>query len=128
MSSSQSSQLLNILKTQLLLFLDELIGILPEEQDFVVMRFLAKDQVPITLVMEYIITHIVPLEPYVENKDERFFLNHNISFIDMADHGDKVDHFKRVWQASTDEEDKEMIWNWFHYFIQIGKKYQYLNP
>lgn len=122
-----SSQLLQVLKTQLLLFLDELIGILPNEPDFVVMRFLAKDQVPITLVMEYIIKNIVPLEPFVVNKDERFFLEHNISFIDMADHGDKVDHFKRVWQSLTDEDNKEMIWSWFNYFIQIGKKYQALN-
>ena len=122
-----SSQLLQVLKTQLLLFLDELIGILPNEPDFVVMRFLAKDQVPITLVMEYIIQNIVPLEPFVVSKDERFFLEHNISFIDMADHGDKVDHFKRVWQSLTDEDNKEMIWNWFNYFIQIGKKYQALN-
>ena len=122
-----SSHLLQVLKTQLLLFLDELIGILPNEPDFVVMRFLAKDQVPITLVMEYIIQNIVPLEPFVVNKDERFFLDHNISFIDMADHGDKVDHFKRVWQSLTDEDNKEMIWNWFNYFIQIGKKYQAMN-
>jgi hypothetical protein len=122
-----SSHLLQVLKTQLLLFLDELIGILPNEPDFVVMRFLAKDQVPITLVMEYIIQNIVPLEPFVLNKDERFFLDHNISFIDMTDHGDKVDHFKMVWQSLTDEDNKEMIWNWFNYFIQIGKKYQALN-
>lgn len=127
MSQSSSTQLLQILKKQLLLFLDELISFLPDEQEFIVMRFLVNDQVPITLVMEYIIKRLVPLEQYVTNKDERFFLENNISFIDMSEHGSKVDHFKKIWQQSTDEENKEMIWNWFHYFIQIGKKYDALN-
>lgn len=121
-----ASQLLQILKKQMLLFLDELINMLPEEQDFIVMRFLINDQVPITLVMEYIIKNIVPLEQYVLNKDERFFLDHNISFINMSDHGEKVDHFKRLWESSTDEDDKEMFWNWFKYFIDLGKKYDKL--
>lgn len=124
---SASSQLLQILKKQLLAFLDELISILPDEQDFIVMRFLINDQVPITLVMEYIIKNIVPLENYVLNKDERFFLDHNISFINMSDHGQKVDHFKRLWQSSTDDENKEMFWNWFKHFIDLGKRYQKLN-
>jgi hypothetical protein len=126
-SMSTSMQLLQVLKTQLLLFFDELIHILPNEQDFIVIRFFIKDQVPISDVMDYIVKKLVPLESYVLNKDERFFLEHQVLFEDLRDQNTKVSYFKTMWENSQDEENKEVIWNWFKYFIQVGKKYQTLN-
>lgn len=121
-----SIQLLQVLKTQLLQFFDELISILPNEQDFIVIRFFIKDQVPITDVMQYIIDRLVPLETYVLNKDDRFFLEHQVLFEDLRDHDSKVNYFKNLWEHSQDDENKEIIWNWFKYFIQIAKRYQTL--
>lgn len=120
-------QLLNILKTQLLLFFDELIAILPEEKDFLVIRFFIKDQVPITVVMDYIIRKIVPLEQHILEKNEAFLLQNQILFEDLRQHDSKVNYFKRLWEQSSDEENKKAIWNWFEYFVSIGKKYQKLN-
>lgn len=120
-------QLLQVLKTQLLLFFDELISIMPSEKDFIVIRFFIKDQVPIADVMQYIIEKLVPLEDYILKRDDRFFLEHQVLFEDLRDHDSKVNYFKNMWENSTDEENKEAIWNWFKYFIDLGKRYQRLN-
>lgn len=117
-------QLLQVLKTQLLLFFDELIAILPDEKDFLVMRFFIKDQVPISIVMEYIVKKIVPLEPYIKARDEQYFFAHPILFEDLKEHDSKVNYFKRLWEHSTDDENKNVLWNWFEYFVNIGKRYQ----
>lgn len=119
--------LLQLLKNQLLVFFDELICILPQEKDFIVIRFFIKDQIPIADVMNYIIEKLVPLEDYVLNRDDRFFLEHQVLFEDLKDQDSKVNYFKSMWLHSTDEENKETIWNWFKYFINIAKRYQALN-
>ena len=120
-------QLLQVLKTQLLLFFDELISIMPSEKDFIVIRFFIKDQVPIADVMQYIIEKLVPLEGFILKRDDRFFLEHQVLFEDLRDHDSKVNYFKNMWENSTDEDNKEAIWNWFKYFIDLGKRYQRLN-
>ena len=122
-----SVQLLQHLKTQLLVFFDELISIMPAEKDFIVIRFFIKDQVPIADVMQYIIEKLVPLEDFVIRKDDRFFLEHQVLFEDLKDHDSKVNYFKNLWLSSTDEDNKEAMWNWFKHFIQLGKRYQALN-
>lgn len=121
-----SVQLLQVLKSQLLAFFDELISTMPSEKDFIVIRFFIKDQVPIADVMQYIIEKLVPLEDFVSRKDDRFFLEHQVLFEDLRDHDSKVNYFKNMWLNSTDEDNKEAIWNWFKYFIDLGKKYQRL--
>jgi hypothetical protein len=118
-----SVKLLQVLKTQLVLFFDELIALHPEEKDFLVMRFFIKDQVPITEVMQYINQKLVPLESYIQNRDERFFLEHQVLFEELKDHNNsKVNYFKRMWMSS-DEENKQVFWNWFQYFVTLAKKY-----
>jgi hypothetical protein len=121
-----SVQLLQVLKTQLVLFFDELIALHPEEKDFLVMRFFIKDQVPITDVMRYINQKLVPLEPYIQNRDERFFLEHQVLFEELKDHDNsKVNYFKHMWMSS-DDENKQVFWNWFQYFVTLAKKYSSL--
>jgi predicted KAP-like P-loop ATPase len=117
--------LLTLLKKELIIFLDELIALLPEEKDFLVIRFVVKDQLAITDIMNYIINQLVPLEHYVKNRDERFFLEHQVFFEELQqDQHAKVNYFKNVWKKSTDEDNKNIIWNWFEHFIQLGKCYQ----
>ena len=120
-----ANSLLTLLKKELIIFLDELIALLPEEKDFLVIRFVVKDQLAITDVMNYIITKLVPLEHYVKNRDERFFLEHQVFFEELQrDLHEKVNYFKNIWTSSTDEDNKDIIWNWFEHFIQLGKCYQ----
>jgi hypothetical protein len=122
-------QLLQILKSQLLVFFDELIALHPKEKDFLVMRFFIKDQVPIIAVMDYIIQKLVPLESYIVARDERFFLEHQVLFEDLKDKTstNKVNYFKQLWLETTDDENKAVFWNWFECFVNIAKRYMTIN-
>lgn len=103
--------------------MDELISFLPEEKDFLVMRFFIKDQVPIIDIMEYIVEKLVPLEHFVVARDDRFFLDNQVLFEGLKEKQSKANYFKDVWKNSEDAENKEMIWKWFGFFINLGKKY-----
>ena len=123
---SNEVQILQLLKKELITFLDELISILPEEKDFLVIRFFLNDQVPIVDVMNYIIKELVPLEDYVKVKDDRFFLEHQVLFEPLRDQESKVNYFKKLWENHDLEENKDAVWNWFRHFINLGKIYQSL--
>lgn len=116
--------LLEKLKTNLLTFIDELISIMPSESDLHVVKFFVKESVAITDIMDYIIQKLLPLEQYVIQKDDRFFLEHQVLFEELRDSENKVSYFKTIWQTSLDDENKEVIWNWFLLFITISKKYK----
>ena len=127
MSNNQNSiQILQLLKKELLTFLDKLIALLPQEKDFIVMRFFIKDQVPIVYVMDYIIEVLVPLEQYVIDKNDKFFLEHQVLFEPLKDEESKVNYFKEMWENHDVDDNKDTIWNWFRHFINLAKKYKSL--
>lgn len=126
MSHEQSIQILQLLKKELLTFLDELISLLPQEKDFIVMRFFIKDQIPIVDVMNYIIRELVPLEQYVLDKNDKFFLENQVLFEPLKDEESKVNYFKEIWENHDVDDNKDTIWNWFRHFINLGKKYHSL--
>lgn len=125
---SSEIELLSQLKTQLVNFLDELIEIFTKEPDFVIFRIFVNDRLPITDIMKYITTNLCPLQDMIKNKDEKFFLNHNILFEKFDDQQrNKVNHFKDLWlSGNLDNDDKETIWKWFSSFVYIGNKYKEL--
>ena len=117
--------ILNLLKKQLVTFLDELISILPSEGDLVVMRFFVQDHIPITDVAKYIIDDLLPLKSHVERKDDAFFLENEILFDKLrGENNSKVLNFKNIWKNNLDETNKNARWAWFGVFITLGEKYQ----
>lgn len=118
-----SIELLEKLREGLVQFFDELITVVPEEHSFVVYRFIIKEQVPIQDVMLYIIKNLVPLEPRVIARDDTYFKQHAVLFERMQDHSSQANHFKKLWESTDDEESKEAVWNWLHYFILLGKSF-----
>jgi hypothetical protein len=113
------------LKTQLVNFLDELIDSFPNEPDFVIFRIFVNDKIPIESIMKYITENLCPLQDMVKNKDEQFFLSHNILFEKFSEkESSKVNHFKKLWTSGMlDKDDKEVMWKWFRSFIYLGNKY-----
>lgn len=112
----------------LIAFLDELIELLPKEGDLVVVRIFLKDQIPIQDVIHYFIKKILPLKQYVKEKDDNFFLQHNILF-ELTDQGGietgKINQFRKLWLSDLlDNEDRDTMWRWFDYFIKLSLKYQ----
>jgi hypothetical protein len=118
-------ELLTSLKTQLVEFFDELIELFPDEQDFIVGRILINDTLPISIIMDYIVKNLCPLQEQVKTKNEDFFLQNNILFEKLdSEKASKVNHFRRIWTSGLDHEDKETIWKWFTSFIFLGNKYK----
>jgi len=116
-------KILNLLKTDLIKFLDNLIETFPEESDFIVLRFLV-DKYPIENVMKYIVDKLLPLSDLVNSKNERFFLENNILFEEFSEQKDKINYFKNMWEnGSLDDEEKDCIWSWFKRFLSRGNEY-----
>ena len=116
------------LKTQLVNFLDELIESFPDEPNFVIFRIFVQDQIEVRTIILYIVQYLCPLESLVKNKDEKFFLNHNILFEGLGQKGmNRVNYFKNIWTSGQlDQDDKDTIWKWFASFIYLGNKYKEL--
>lgn len=119
------NKVLSEFKKQLLIFFDELIETFPREGDLVIMRLFLANQIPIKDAMD-LFNHKInkndkELKKMVENRDEVFFLEHNL-FDSLGK--DKVTHFKRLWRSGRlNEEEKDKIWEWIDAFIWLGDCY-----
>jgi hypothetical protein len=123
--SSLKISLLTTLRNDLITFLDELSNILPNTQDIILMKSVAK-VVIISDVADYISKNLVPLEDKVINREEKHFLEHAVMFENLQDRASTVNHFRDLWMSSDDEHDKETVWEWLHHFILLAKKYETL--
>ena len=118
------TEILLLLKRELVSFFDELIELLPEESDLVIARILVDtSQVPITEIMEYIVTRLLPLKNLVKNRTDSFFLDNNILFESFE--RNKVNYFKKLWlEGDLGSENKAVIWDWFRAFLNLAERYQ----
>jgi len=114
---------LSALRRDLVAFIDELIQMLPNDKQLIIMREFAKIVI-IADVADYIVQNIVPLEPKVVARDDKYFLTNAIMFEKLQDRESQVNHFKTLWETNADDENKEVIWQWLEHFIQIAKKYR----
>ena len=118
-------EVLQMFKTQLLNFFDELIGQFPTEGDLIAIRLFLTNQIPIKDAMD-IFTYKInsndqELRKMIKERNESFFLEHNL-FDSLGK--EKVVHFKRLWRSETlDDEDREVIWNWVDTFVYLSDKY-----
>jgi len=121
-------QLLNTFKQQIIKFLDELIEQFPKDSEFVIIRIFVKDQIPLQDVLGRFISECLPYKSYIDNKDEKFFLESNI--IVSALGGNKIgeevmDKLKSFWKSQRlDTEDRQMIWKWMSLFFSIAERYK----
>lgn len=115
--------ILENMRKQLVAFMDELIETYPDESDFILYRILLKDQLPITLIMEYVCDQLLPLKKQIEEKNEDFFMNNNILFKDFSDESHQsINYMKNIWKSCSDE-NKEIMWKWFQLFLRLSERY-----
>jgi hypothetical protein len=124
---SVDEQLETILKQSLIAFCDDLISALPDETDFIYIRFFFSI-VPMRDVIRHIQQHIVPTEPYVLAKDDSYFLGHPVLFEELnKQHSNRVNYFKELWKTMHTDENKQVIWDWLTHFIALGKRHTLVN-
>lgn len=120
-------EILKKFKDTVISFLDELIGQFPEEADLVIFRIFLKDRVPIVEVIKYFVRKVLPLRKMIEDRNEDFFLNNCTLMEDINNQNTKgkINHFKKLWRSETlDDDDKEVVWQWFDIFVTLSEKYQ----
>ena len=123
---------LNIFKTSIISFMDELIDQFPSETALILGRILLKDQIPIEVTMRDFITKIERngglLKKLIKNKDSKFFLEHNIFSLeansDVSMSGTGREEFRTIWLSELDDHDREVMWKWFESFVALAEKYQ----
>lgn len=116
-------QVLIQFKKQLISFFDELIGQFPSEPNFVVLRILFNDQLPIKDVMQKFVLKLMSTREMIKNRDENFFLEQNNSFLSFLDK-DTANSFKRLWRSDDlDNDDKNVIWAWIDSLVCLADKY-----
>jgi len=104
-------------------FIDELSEMFPEESDLIIIRVFFEDQVPVSLVADKFIQHVLPHREIIKKRDEKFFLENNNIF-GMLDTG-KVLHFKKLWTSNRlDKDDRITMWNWFDTFVTLMDAYK----
>lgn len=122
MASDPVITILQDFKTNLIAFLDELIGQFPEEGDFVVMRIFLKDQVPIADIMTQSCNRVLPLKSKIKERNESVFLENDSIFGSLS--REKVNHFKKLWRSGNlDPDDKETVWRWMDLLVRLMDKY-----
>jgi len=120
----QKIMLIKEFKTQLVTFLDELIDQFPNEGDLILIRIFIKDQIPMADVLGRYQRDILPYEHKVKNRDEKFFLEHELLYAKTPIGSEKVNHFKELWTKNIiDKNDKDTVWRWMDVFNLIARKY-----
>jgi len=118
----QKLKLIHEFRTQLVLFLDELINQFPVEADLILIRIFIKDQIPMQDVIGRYIRDILPYKQQVDERNDRFFMEHSVLYHSVQQ--SKVDHFRELWCSDRlDEHDREMIWRWIDVFNTIAENY-----
>jgi ubiquitin len=124
--SLSKTELLIMFRKNLLDFLSNLIEQFPKEGDFVLLKILLSDQIPIEEAMKIFSERILPYVDMIKNKDERFFLESTDLFEGVAN--DKVNYFRNIWLSpSLNQDDKDNLWKWFRLFANLAVKYNQFN-
>lgn len=122
MGISTKIELLAVFKENLIKFLDAIIEQFPKEGDFILLRIILSEQVPINDAMKIFTQRILPYVDMIKNRDERFFLESTDLFEGIAK--DKVSYFRNIWTSKTlNEEDRDQLWKWFRLFGNLALRY-----
>lgn len=102
-------------------FLDELIDMFPKEGDFVALRIMIKDQIPVTTIVNHFRKSLLPERENVRKRDTSFF-EKNVLFPSQL--GDSQTKKFRNLFFNLDKEDQQAIWKWLDAFVLLTEKCQ----
>jgi hypothetical protein len=116
-----STVVLSEFKRSVISFFDELIEMFPNVGEFVMIRILLKDQLPIISVMNHFIANVLPEKNTIKTRDDSIILEKDIFF--PKSRTLEFKGLRSVW-SSLDGEDKDTIWCWLDSFVFLCEKYQ----
>ena len=119
-------EILHEFKTQMLIFLDELISQFPREGDFILMRVYSSHHLNIEETVKEFLYELNKNNGKVreafKERNEMYFLSMEVS--QRIQQKYKILYFKKIWRSGAlDLENKRTIWAWFDTFIYLADKY-----
>lgn len=105
----------NRLVDQICKFLDDLMNVIPEDNDIKMFRVFL-ETIDHKLVFDNFQQFVYPHKKQIEERNEAFFLENDYLFGPIA--AQYFTKFKYVWVDLTPE-DKDSIWKWFKSFTNI---------
>jgi hypothetical protein len=117
MSADQLKSYSDLHKT-LISFFDELVDMFPKQGNFVALRIMLKDQVPVTQIVNHFKKALLPEKELIKNRDKAFF-DKNVLFVHVGDA--QAQQFRKLF-LGLDDEDQKAIWKWLDAFIVLTEK------
>ena len=106
------------LQQSIVAFFDELIDMFPNEGDFVMVRFMIKDRIPATQLVEHFTKNLLPEKEVIKARKFSFF-DKNVLLSQLGQ--EKGENFKKL-VLSLDKEDMSVIWKWLDAFCILTEK------
>lgn len=130
---SKKIKLLTHFRSQIIKFMDELIGQFPKRSEFYFIRIFVKDQIPLEDVLGRFIKIVLPYRYIIKKKDADIIFDNDIITKGIIGVSEKqyvnenlesAEIFKELWLADElSDDDREVIWQWFNVFIEIAHSY-----
>lgn len=102
----------------LVAFLDELIEMFQEEGQFIALRIMIKDQIPISTIHRHFVNKLLPEKEVIRTRNKVFF-DKNVLFAQLGQ--SQAENFKRLF-LGLDEENQNAIWRWLDAFVLLTEK------
>lgn len=102
----------------LVAFFDELIEMFSEEGQFVALRIMIKDQIPVTAIRRHFVKNLIPEKEVIRTRDKGFF-DRNVLFSQLGQA--QCDNFRRLF-LGLDQENQNAIWKWLDAFVVLTEK------
>lgn len=116
-------RILNMFKTQLVAFCEELVKQFPQEPDFVMLKLFIESQIPIEDLVIGFTKQINKREGIVKNmikqRNDKFFLEEN-PFKFISD--ERVNKISILWGSNISQEEKDVIWDWVDVLVKISDR------
>jgi hypothetical protein len=90
----------------------------PKEGDFVALRIMIKDQIPVTQIVNHFKSSLLPEKKSIKERNKAFF-DKNVLFTQVGEA--QSQKFKKLFNG-LDEEDQESIWKWLDAFVMLTEK------
>jgi hypothetical protein len=122
----QRIKLLSVFKNNLMEFLNTTIEQFPQETDLLLVKTFFSEFCSPVQMMNYFVDNLLTPEIVImiDARNEQFFLKNDALFSDIDDkHKHKVFHFKNLWLSSNNQQ-KEVIWQWILKFRKIAELYK----
>ncbi len=116
-------EILNLFKTNMMQFIDNLVELFPEEAELIMFRIFFENQIPVEISIKKFSAAILPAKEMIRTRNEKFFYGENDVFKGIKE--DRVIKWKHLWKnGKLDSSDKEAIWKWMHVFLGLAELFE----